>query len=119
MIKTFYFLFNPNGIATRLEFSMFFLAYITMSINIGILNKIHNQLVVCVFLFIYALIAYSLIASCIKRLHDIGISGWWSILPIFPLFLCIFAKGEQRKNKYGLPKKQCLRLTRSLANHST
>jgi uncharacterized membrane protein YhaH (DUF805 family) len=35
-----------------------------------------------------------------KRCHDVGISGWWQIVPFVPLYL-IFGNGEKGNNKYG------------------
>lgn len=41
-----------------------------------------------------------LIAVAIRRMHDIGKSGWYILIPIYNLTL--FAKdGEPRTNKYG------------------
>ena len=47
----------------------------------------------------------------IRRLHDLGQSGWWSILSLispinffFMLYL-LFAKGPQEENQYGKPVK--------------
>jgi uncharacterized membrane protein YhaH (DUF805 family) len=35
-----------------------------------------------------------------KRCHDIGMSGWYQLIPFFPLYM-IFASGEENSNKYG------------------
>jgi uncharacterized membrane protein YhaH (DUF805 family) len=35
-----------------------------------------------------------------KRCHDLSMSGWFQIIPFFPLYL-IFANGEKGSNKYG------------------
>jgi len=50
-------------------------------------------------------------AGSIRRLHDLGRSGWWSLLifmsmiffPLFPLVLLylIFKEGEKETNKWG------------------
>ncbi len=40
-----------------------------------------------------------------KRCHDLSMSGWYQIIPLFPLYL-IFANGETGANAYGEdPKK--------------
>lgn len=45
-------------------------------------------------------------AGCVKRLHDVGWSGWWilllpSCIGPFLLFSCGFVKGEAEGNRYG------------------
>ena len=52
-------------------------------------------------------VIYMSVCLCIRRCHDIGLSGWWAILVFIPyidllmgLFL-IFKKGQQRDNIYG------------------
>ena len=45
------------------------------------------------------------LSIAIRRLHDKNISGWWSILFITPLgillFIPLFQKSNNKKNKYG------------------
>ncbi|AWW34583.1 hypothetical protein CT138_06840 [Mannheimia varigena] len=56
------------------------------------------------------------IAGAVRRLHDIGIFGWWILLiltpiwlffdnwvVIFPLLFLFFKKGQDFHNKYGAP----------------
>lgn len=48
-----------------------------------------------------------LLASLVKRLHDLGINGWFVCLSIIPMvyaFFLIYAaffKGQECDNKYG------------------
>ena len=42
------------------------------------------------------------LSVAIRRMHDLGISGWWILLPIGNLFL-LLKRGETEKNRYGLP----------------
>jgi uncharacterized membrane protein YhaH (DUF805 family) len=45
----------------------------------------------------------------IKRLHDFGHSGWWSLFLLVPLvnigvsLILIFYAGDDKENKYGIP----------------
>ncbi len=40
------------------------------------------------------------LAQGAKRCHDVGMSGWFQVIPFFPLYL-IFAEGEKEDNQYG------------------
>ena len=46
------------------------------------------------------ILIYCFIAAGIKRCHDIGNSGWWFLIPLYPL-LIILIKGESGENEYG------------------
>ncbi len=35
-----------------------------------------------------------------KRCHDIGVSGWWQVIPFFQLWM-FFKRGQPSKNAYG------------------
>ncbi len=35
-----------------------------------------------------------------KRCHDIGVSGWWQVIPFFQLWM-LFKRGQPSKNVYG------------------
>ena len=39
-------------------------------------------------------------AVTIRRLHDVGKSGWWLLCPIVPIFF-IFGKSQEGDNKWG------------------
>ncbi len=45
------------------------------------------------------------IAVGVRRMHDIGKSGWFSIIPIYGLILAC-TKGNQEDNKYGVAPKE-------------
>lgn len=63
---------------------------------------------VAVFTLIIAIPAiWIMFATCIKRLHDLGKSGWYYILSFIPFINIVigiymaFFKGEEFDNKYG------------------
>lgn len=51
-----------------------------------------------------ALLWFSIITG-IKRCHDIGISGWWSLTVIIPVIalIWIFVPGHKGENRFGPP----------------
>lgn len=100
-----------NGRATRQEFWMFSLFHAIFLILALILDNvlgINFQDFYGIIYFLYIIgTALPSLAVSVRRLHDIGYSGWWFLLitiPYFgPILLLIFlAKGSQPdKNKYG------------------
>lgn len=53
-------------------------------------------------LIIYCVVWVWWILQAIKRSHDIGHNGWWILIPFYTFYL-LFAKGEQKPNRYGNP----------------
>lgn len=43
------------------------------------------------------------ISMAIRRLHDIGRSGWFLLVPIYGPLVILFKKGDITANKYGPP----------------
>jgi uncharacterized membrane protein YhaH (DUF805 family) len=43
----------------------------------------------------------SLILNGIRRAHDCDQSGWFSIIPIYSIYLILFKKGTDGENEYG------------------
>lgn len=111
-------LLSPKGRIGRMSFFLYNLVYgnvggllggiivymIGMLIDGESSQEIFIGIVVVVLLSIAALfVIYMSVCLCIRRCHDIGLSGWWAILGFIPyinLFL-IFKKGQQRDNIYG------------------
>ena len=52
--------------------------------------------------FILFLFLSPMIGVMIRRLHDIGKSGWWCLCPVAPLFLYM-KQSDRESNKYGNP----------------
>lgn len=76
---------------------------------LGMTQALQNKLVY--FLVIAIALAFTQ-SYAIKRLHDIGLTGWLSLLNFIPylnlvFFLILLIKsGQKKKNKYGdIPKK--------------
>lgn len=79
---------------------------ILLSLGLYIARSTENivKLVFIVPVIFLVTFQYSLLA---RRLHDLGKSGWWSLVNLIPViniaFLAylVFAKGENGKNRYG------------------
>lgn len=75
----------------------------------GILSVISPALgVAAYFLIVLALMVYSF-SPYIRRLHDFGMSGWWTLMMFVPLanivfiLMMLFRRGDSGANAYGLP----------------
>ncbi|HBJ76732.1 MAG TPA: DUF805 domain-containing protein [Porphyromonadaceae bacterium] len=56
-------------------------------------------------LFLYIPFFWFCFAQAVKRCHDVGNCGWWSILPIYNPFVLIFQEGNKGYNEYGADPK--------------
>ena len=103
-----------DGRAQRKEYWMFFLFNMIFSFVIGlVLGVIETTLGIGTALSDPASIVYSLVmlvpsfAVGVRRMHDIGRSGWWILFPLVNLvFLCL--DSEPGENKYGPNPKDSL-----------
>ena len=106
-------LFSSSGRCNRVEYWLTLLIQLNiMSVFIYSLlmlfqDSINKPTVLLVIIFLFWYI--SIICSSIRRLHDIGSSGWIYLIvhiffPIGNLILGLL-KGEQEENKYGPPPK--------------
>ena len=87
-----------EGRASRSEYWWFYL--FTMIVNV-ILGVIEGATGLPVSLAIILLLPATLSAAA-RRIHDGGKSGWFMLIPIYNLILCIM-DGEGGDNAYGAP----------------
>jgi len=99
---------NFKGRARRKEYWYFVLVNICISIIISILGKIFGFWVRTIISILFSLaILVPGLAVGVRRLHDIGKSGWFWLLALIPfigiIILIIFAaqEGENCDNQYG------------------
>lgn len=87
-----------SGRARRKEYWMFFLFNLIFTysllaldiyLEIGFLNMIYSL----------ALLVPS-IAVAVRRMHDVGKSGWFVLIPIYNLILAC-TEGDKGRNQYG------------------
>lgn len=95
-----------QGRARRLEYWMFMLFNFIASVIMDIIDRIVH---ITPFLaVIYALVVFlPSLAVTVRRLHDIGKSGWWVLIGIIPfigeIILIVFAclDSQPFENQYG------------------
>lgn len=97
---------NFEGRARRREYWMFALANCLIGIIWGVIMGILGLPQACVYLPTLALFLPGLAVS-VRRLHDIGKSGWWLLIAFIPLIggiwlLILHAQdGQPGSNQYG------------------
>lgn len=65
------------------------LSYVSLAINAPVLSSIYSLAVLI-----------PSIAVAVRRMHDVGKSGWYCLIPIYNLILA-FTEGERGANQYG------------------
>jgi uncharacterized membrane protein YhaH (DUF805 family) len=91
---------NFDGRARRKEFWMFCLVNLIISFAIGfILGLISPKIAMAANLYSLAVLVPS-IAVGVRRMHDVGKSGWYLLIPIYSLILAC-TEGIQGSNEYG------------------
>lgn len=90
-----------EGRARRKEYWMFFLFNMLISYGLQIIADITETPVL---MFIYVLYAFGVlipsIAVSVRRMHDVGKSGWFIIVPFYNLYLAC-TEGDHPDNQYG------------------
>jgi len=86
------------GRASRSEFWYFYLFYIIMyAIGAGIGIAIESQIIMYLFIAPFWLPCF---AAGVRRMHDVGRSGWFILVPIYNIVLWC-TQGNSGTNKYG------------------
>ncbi len=94
---------NFNGRARRKEYWMFVLFNMIISFGLGLIGGLTG---ITMLSNIYALaVLIPSIAVAIRRMHDVGKSGWFILIPIYSIILLV-TDSESGENKWGPnPKK--------------
>jgi uncharacterized membrane protein YhaH (DUF805 family) len=66
-------------------------------------NPLIAVAIILVFITVVVLSWFSM-AQGWKRSHDVGLSGWWQLIPFYFIYLLV-AKGDGGSNRYGLDPK--------------
>jgi len=105
--------FSLKGTANRSEwwkkcFSSIWLMFVCYMVFGIILLSANTQMniFIIVFSILFLIIHIPVIATSVRRMHDIGRCGWWYIIPIFGFFLCAFFPGKiDEDQKYAKEEK--------------
>ena len=87
-----------KGRASRSEYWYFVLFNIIFSIALSYVSGVVN-LPILYTIYSLALLIPS-IAVAVRRMHDVGKSGWFILIPIYDLILAC-TQGEKGENEYG------------------
>ncbi|WMI65984.1 DUF805 domain-containing protein [Aestuariibaculum sp. YM273] len=96
---------NFNGRARRKEYWMFFLFNMIftygLSITLSVIAVATEMYALASLYMIYSLaVLIPSLAVGVRRMHDVGKSGWFLLIPIYSLILAV-TEGERGANKYG------------------
>jgi len=97
---------NAKGRARRKEYWMFFLFNMLFVIIAAIIDYILGTFPLIYLMYVVAVICPS-IAVAIRRLHDVGKSGWWYFIGLIPiigpiwLLILLCTDGNPSENIYG------------------
>lgn len=89
---------NFNGRADRPEYWWFFLFSFLVSIGLNIVGAIIHLPLISSIWSLAVLIPS--IAVGVRRMHDVGKSGWFLLIPIYNLILAC-TEGQPGPNEYG------------------
>jgi uncharacterized membrane protein YhaH (DUF805 family) len=99
---------NFSGRARRTEYWMFAFVNLVVSLVLYVLTFATHSGFFLVLVFLYALaVVLPSMAVLARRLHDIGMSGWWILIGLVPfiggivLFVFTLLPGNQGPNQYG------------------
>ena len=96
-----------EGRARRSEYWYFFLANVVVTqswnlVNVFLFNG--STLVAGLIMLLNLIILVPSIAVAVRRMHDVGKSGWYALIPIYNLILAC-TEGTRGTNVYGTDPK--------------
>ena len=97
-----------SGRASKKEFWTFFGFNLAISVLLLLLSSVARPLIILYNLYGLLVLVPS-IALGVRRLHDIGKSGWWILVSLIPLIGIIWLiilylkEGDPEENQYGPP----------------
>jgi uncharacterized membrane protein YhaH (DUF805 family) len=95
-----------SGRASRMEYWLFFGVYILLILAVGLLHQMIGRNLLGGLILLAHIVPS--ITVTVRRLHDIGRSGWWILVMLVPLIGPLIAlywtvqPSEPQTNAYGL-----------------
>jgi uncharacterized membrane protein YhaH (DUF805 family) len=90
---------NFNGRARRSEYWYFILVHIIIFVILGLVDEALGLNFGISDVYMVATLVPN-IAVAIRRMHDVGKSGWFILIPIYNFILTV-TEGEKGSNEYG------------------
>ena len=87
-----------TGRARRAEFWSFYLAIFIGIFVIGGVGAVIKAPWLVGIVYLGVLVPYFGVA--VRRMHDVGKSGWFFLIPLYNIILC-FTEGQHGENEYG------------------
>jgi uncharacterized membrane protein YhaH (DUF805 family) len=84
---------NFDGRARRSEYWWFYVASFVTAIVAMVITPV-------LYFIVFLAVIIPSIAVAVRRMHDVGKSGWYLLIPIYNLILA-FTEGETGTNEYG------------------
>lgn len=97
-----------NGRANRPQYWYFALFTFIISLVLGIIDGLLFGTNILSLIFVLAILVPS-IGLGVRRIHDLGYSGWWYLISMVPfvggiaLLVAFCLKGQDKTNAYGNP----------------
>lgn len=89
-----------NGRARRKEYWMFYLFSVIISVVLGVIDGVLGMEEFGIGTIYSLAIFIPTLAAGVRRMHDLGKSGWYILIPIYNLIL-LCTDGEEGSNEYG------------------
>ena len=94
-------LFSFSGRARRREYWITsIIASLILEVLATILEDVDGGVIAIIFLIADIVLIWISLAVCARRCHDLGHSGWWMLIPLYPVWMA-FKDNQPGPNEYG------------------